>query len=242
MLDLLEKEKPGIYENPDTTFADLYVKSGLYLAELAKRLYRGLESQIPDRDERIKHIFEKQLYGFAPTNIIYNISHKYIFGNFENVRSDNLKQQDLTEPFKKGETLGMKFTAVVGNPPYQETVGKTESQTQSNSNWIYQYFQDSADKIASYSCLIYPFGGWFDAPDRLGGLGNRILGDGHTISVDAYEGTTDKRAWYRNDKEPNPIFGKNANLSAGVSIVLRDSLRHNQTFKYSNRIYTDDVA
>ena len=242
MLDTLESNNPGIFDNPDATFADLYVKSGLYLTEIAKRLNRGLEDIIPDRDERIKHIFEKQLYGFAPTKIIYDIAHKYIYGLYSDIDDNNFKQLDLTSNFKKGETLNMKFTAVVGNPPYQETTGKTESQTQSNSNWIYQYFQDAADKIGSFSCLIYPFGGWFDAPDRLGGLGTRILGDGHTISVAAYEGTTDKRAWYRTDRDPQPIFGNTANLSAGVSIVLRDRDSHHQTYKYSNRIYTDDTA
>ena len=135
----------------------------------------------------------------------------------------------------------MKFDFVIGNPPYQEYKNKTETQTQGNSNWIYQYFQNEADKIGECSCLIYPFGGWFDAPERLGGLGNKILGDMHTISVKAYEGTTDKRAWYRNDKAPSPIFGNNANLSAGVSIVIRDKKVH-EKLKYSNRIYSDDTV
>ena len=128
----------------------------------------------------------------------------------------------------------MKFDAVVGNPPYQLEVGKTFNQTQSNTTWIYQYFQFVADIVGRYTCLIYPFGGWFDSPDRLNGLGNAILHDGHTISISAYEGTTDKRAWYRNDKEPDPIFGTSANLSAGISIVLRSNKIHD-SFEFMNR-------
>ena len=135
----------------------------------------------------------------------------------------------------------MKFDFVIGNPPYQESKNKTETQTQGNSNWIYQYFQTEADKICNCSCLIYPFGGWFDAPDRLGGLGNKILKDKHTISIRAYEGTSDKRAWYRTDKLPKPIFGNNANLSAGVSIVMRDRNIHDN-IKYFNRIYSDEIV
>ena len=142
--------------------------------------------------------------------------------------------------FYKGEKK-MKFDFVIGNPPYQETISQTETQTQPNSNWVYQYFQLEADKIGKCSCLIFPFGGWFDSPSRLGGLGNTILKDGHTIFIHAYEGTSDKRAWYRNDKSPRPIFGNNANLSAGVSIVMRNDNIH-ESFEYSNRNYTDEIV
>ena len=80
MVDKLEEETPGIFENQDKTFADLYIKSGLYLTEIVKRLYDGLAEQIPDKDERIKHILEHQIYGFAPSEIIYNIARNFIFG------------------------------------------------------------------------------------------------------------------------------------------------------------------
>lgn len=135
----------------------------------------------------------------------------------------------------------MKFDYVIGNPPYQEFKKKTKTQTQGNSNWIYQFFQNEADKLCNCSCLIYPFGGWFDAPDSLGGLGNKILGDKHTLSIRAYEGTADRRAWYRMDKTPAPIFGNNTNLSAGVSIVIRDNNIH-EKIKYFNRIYSDEIV
>ena len=124
------------------------------------------------------------------------------------------------------------------NPPYQETIGQTESQTQSNTVWIYPYFQTLADRLNGRSCLIYPFGGWFDDPTSMGGFGNTILKDGHTVSIFAYEGTSDKRAWYRADKQPNPIFENSANLSAGVSIVNRDR-GHHDTFVFANRVYSD---
>lgn len=255
MLNKLEEYDPQIFRNPDNTFIDLYVKSGLYLTEIAKRLDRGIADKIPDREERIKHIFEKQLYGLAPTRIIYDIAHKYIFGiDRDGAISDrHFVKYDATMAAKNGtlqnklnkifkpEGGEMKFTAVVGNPPYQETMQKTDKQTQANSNWIYYYFQNSADKIGETSCLIYPFGGWFDSPKDFGGFGNKLLTDEHTISINAFEGTSDKRAWYRVDQEPKPIFGNNANLSAGVSIVLRSNRKTND-FQYSNRVYCDDIV
>ena len=41
MVDLLEEHDPDIFKNKETTFIDLYSKSGLYLSEIAKRLFSG---------------------------------------------------------------------------------------------------------------------------------------------------------------------------------------------------------
>lgn len=89
MLDKLEAEEPYIFTDPNKTFADLYMKSGLYIAEVVKRLYIGLENQIPDPNTRLKHILENQVYGFAPTEIIYNIARNYIFGFDERAKTIN---------------------------------------------------------------------------------------------------------------------------------------------------------
>ena len=82
MVDLLEKENPHIFEDPQKTFADLYMKSGLYITEIVRRLYNNVEMrrQIPDDRQRILHIFRHQVYGFAPTKIIYRIATRYILG------------------------------------------------------------------------------------------------------------------------------------------------------------------
>lgn len=69
MVDMLEQENPGCFDMSDKTFIDLYMKSGLYIAEIVKRLYQSeeMKKQFPDNKERLKHIFEKQVYGLAPT-------------------------------------------------------------------------------------------------------------------------------------------------------------------------------
>jgi len=66
MLDMLPQE---LFSDPNTTFLDPAVKSGVFLREIAKRLLVGLESVIPDLQERIDHIFQKQLFGIAITEI-----------------------------------------------------------------------------------------------------------------------------------------------------------------------------
>ncbi len=82
MVDLLEEENPGCFDDKDKTFIDLYMKSGLYITEIVKRLYQSkkMKMQFPDNKERLKHIFAHQVYGLAPTEIIYKIATNYILG------------------------------------------------------------------------------------------------------------------------------------------------------------------
>ena len=82
MVDELEANNPGCFDDSDKTFADLYMKSGLYITEIVKRLYRSekMKDQIPDNTERIRHIIRNQVYGMAPTRIIYLIATNYILG------------------------------------------------------------------------------------------------------------------------------------------------------------------
>lgn len=82
MVDMLEKENPGCFDDDQATFADLYVKSGMYITEIVKRLMESdaMKQKYPDEHKRLQHIFAKQIYGLAPTEIIYLIAHEYIFG------------------------------------------------------------------------------------------------------------------------------------------------------------------
>ena len=82
MVDELEKQNPGCFDDPAKIFADLYMKSGLYITEIVKRLYRSekMKAIFPDDKERIRHILQKQVYGMAPTQIIYRIATNYILG------------------------------------------------------------------------------------------------------------------------------------------------------------------
>lgn len=157
MVDLLEEHDPDIFKNKETTFIDLYSKSGLYLSEIAKRLFSGLAEQIPDKKERIKWILERQLFGCAPSNIIYNMVKNFLYGGYPEVKTDNLLELDLVEAAKAGkvaevleESMGrkMKFDVIIGNPPYQGD-GKQQ---------IYTDFYIQSIKIAKQVCLIFPTG------------------------------------------------------------------------------------
>jgi len=106
MVDLLEEENPHIFEDSQKTFADLYMKSGLYVTEIVRRLYNNVEMrrQIPDDRERILHILRHQVYGFAPTRIIYLIATRYILGFAPTLRPEqsNFRQVDTVPYAKEG--------------------------------------------------------------------------------------------------------------------------------------------
>lgn len=112
MVDMLEKENPGCYDNPNKTFIDLYMKSGLYIAEIVKRLYNSekIKKIYPDDNERLRHIFEKQVYGLAPTEIIYRIVLSYVLGFSKeiSIEKHNLKKLDAL-PYAKDGTLEEKL-------------------------------------------------------------------------------------------------------------------------------------
>lgn len=76
MLDLLPQE---LFKNPDTTFLDPACKTGVFLREIAKRLIVGLEPQFPDLQERLDHIFHKQLYGIAITELTSLLSRRGLY-------------------------------------------------------------------------------------------------------------------------------------------------------------------
>ena len=76
MLDMLPQE---LFKNPDTTFLDPACKTGVFLREIAKRLIKGLEPQFPDLQERIDHIFHKQLFGIAITELTSLLSRRGLY-------------------------------------------------------------------------------------------------------------------------------------------------------------------
>lgn len=76
MLDMLPQE---LFCNPNTTFLDPATKSGVFLREIAKRLIVGLEPAIPDLQERLDHIFHKQVFGIAITELTSLLSRRSLY-------------------------------------------------------------------------------------------------------------------------------------------------------------------
>lgn len=124
MNDYLVQENPDCFDDPNHTFIDLYMKSGMYITEIVKRLFRSpkLKELYPDDNKRLQHIFDKQVYGLAPTKIIHKIATNYILGFAKNrgldINTDHFQQLDVL-PYAQGTntdglTLAEKLDEVFG--------------------------------------------------------------------------------------------------------------------------------
>lgn len=112
MLDMLPEE---LWHDSSATFLDPACKSGVFLREIAKRLIEGLKEEIPDLQKRIDHIFHKQLYGIAITELTSLLSRrsvycskypnsKYSITLFEDT-SGNIRYKRIQHRWRNGKCL-----------------------------------------------------------------------------------------------------------------------------------------
>jgi site-specific DNA-methyltransferase (adenine-specific) len=76
---MLDSLPDSLWSDPNATFLDPVTKSGVFLREIAKRLTAGLDDQIPDLQERINHIYTKQIYGIAITELTGMLSRRSLY-------------------------------------------------------------------------------------------------------------------------------------------------------------------
>ncbi len=76
MLNLLPKK---IWEDPSIKFFDPCCKSGVFLREIVKRLNVGLTNEIPNQEDRLHHIFQKQVFGIALTELTSLLSRRTVY-------------------------------------------------------------------------------------------------------------------------------------------------------------------
>lgn len=80
MVDIVEKENPGIFENPTKTFIDPFSTAGLFIMELVRRLDKGLAPQFDHQNERLRHILTNQVFEMSHNEILHKITIEAISG------------------------------------------------------------------------------------------------------------------------------------------------------------------
>lgn len=216
MIDQLEEHDPTLFTRTDSTFIDLYMKSGMYITEIVKKLFANTRKQYKSDHDCLKHILENQVYGLAPTPILQGITQSYIFGfDIENMIScNNFVQHDITPEAKEGKAKeklqelfnlkeDMKFDAVVGNPPYQD------SKEGGKDLPIYQYFYETSESISDVYCLISPARFLFDAGATNSDWNKKML-------------TSENIKVLQFTRRSNEIF-PNTDIKGGVAVLLRDA-------------------
>lgn len=76
ILDLLPEE---VWSNPNLTFLDPAVKTGIFLREITRRLIDGLADHIPDLQERVNHILTKQVFGIGITELTTLMARRTVY-------------------------------------------------------------------------------------------------------------------------------------------------------------------
>ncbi len=76
ILDMLPTE---LWSNKKIRFLDPMTKSGVFLREITKRLMKGLEKKIPDKEKRVNHILKNQVFGIAITEITALLARRSVY-------------------------------------------------------------------------------------------------------------------------------------------------------------------
>lgn len=77
--EMLNALPEHLWLNPSNKFLDPSCKSGVFLREIAKRLFQGLSKEIPDEGKRREHIFKNMLYGISITELTSLVSRRSLY-------------------------------------------------------------------------------------------------------------------------------------------------------------------
>ncbi len=239
MINQLEEHDPSLFKRIDSTFIDLYMKSGMYITEIVKKLFTNTRKHYKSDEECLKHILENQVYGLAPTPILQGITQSYIFGfDVENkISHKNFIQHDITPEAlqalakKKLQELlnineNMKFDTVVGNPPYQDNDGSGGQG--SSAMPIYHHFVNSAKEINPRIINLIMPTRWYAGGKGLDDFRKQMLDDEHIVEIHDF-------------LNPNIIF-PSTNIRGGVCSVLWDNNYNNEKDLVKVVTYADSLT
>lgn len=194
----------SIWEEEDTKILEINSKSGMYPLLSAYNVYtRQLKKQHKKSEEEItkplwSNVLENNIYVLCKSPMARSITQRTLAGYNQGIKTNIVYIENLVEKLQhkegyetnklKEELLAkfkldtnMKFTAVVGNPPYQINT-KTNFATP-----VYHLFIEAAKSLGpDYVSLIHPARFLFNAGATPKEWNKEMLNDKH-LSVPIYE-------------------------------------------------------
>jgi len=213
----------------DTKILEINSKSGLYPLYMSYSIYKKLldtqfpnEEKLPSTEEQLKlwdKVLAENIYVICKTPMAKSITKRTLIGfrkakvntrYFEDlVNQITNKQQNFLDKIKQGKTYwksnnndDMKFNAIVGNPPYQDTNERTSDSP------IYHLFMDIAFKLSDKVTFITPARFLFNAGKTPKEWNAKIMNDKHF-----------KVIWYKSRSQD--VF-PNVDIKGGVAVTFRD--------------------
>ena len=216
----------------DARILEINSKSGLYPLYMAYSIYRTrLQEKLDEADtmentperhlkvwdavlrenifvlcktQMAKSITRRTLRGFRPAKVNTRYFEDLI-NQISNKTAKFVSQMKQGKNYwKANEDNDMKFTAIVGNPPYQITTDRTSDTP------IYHLFMDVAFQICDKVSFITPARFLFNAGKTPAEWNNRVLNDPHF-----------KVIWYK--PKSTDVF-PNVDIKGGVAVTFRNAV------------------
>ena len=211
--------------NTKAQILEINSKTGLYPLYVTYSIYRKRCEAVDPKDLTIEKQYqlwrqtvEENVFVICKTPMAKAITRRTLLGYrkgkinahaFDDIimqlkeKPEQFKEKVLRGSFWNKESKEMKFDAVVGNPPYQETSGKTV-----NDKPIYNLFMDIAFSLSDKVSFITPARFLFNAGATPRTWNEKILNDEHFKVVKYAQNSTD-------------LF-PNVDIKGGVAITFRD--------------------
>lgn len=226
--------------NSKTGLYPLYATYTLYRRRLQEYIKAECidENTISVQEEQVvwDDIVSENIYVICNTPMAVGITRRTLFGFRNSEKKVNIKNEQLitkaisnrdflikelkTEGFWKGTRSNnmIKFSAVIGNPPYQESTNVNNRQ-----NPIYHYFYDIAESLSDIYSFISPARFLFNAGLTPTSWNLKMLNDCHLAVRYFNQDSTD-------------CF-PNTDIKGGIVIVLRNA---NQVFEPIRRFIPNE--
>ena len=216
----------SIWSQNDTKILEINSKSGLYPLLVAYNVYSRQLIKSKKPEEKVSRqlwnkVLVDNIYVLCKSPMARSITLRTIAGYNSGAKTNIIHIKDLINKLQQKESYknynlrdellekfnlhdkNMKFTAVVGNPPYQVQTKDT------SDNPIYHLFMDESYKLADKVTLIHPARFLFNAGKTPKEWNKKILSDKHT-KVIFYEQKSSK------------VF-PNTDIKGGIAITYRDA-------------------